>query len=184
LKEESQPQNRAKGKLLGRWGNNMKGKVWKFGNDIDTDIILPGRYLIYTDEEKLSEHCMEGLVLDFKEKVDMGDFILGGTNFGCGSSREHAPIAIKGCGISAVIAESFARIFYRNATNVGVPLLEAPGVSELIEDGEEIEVDMEKGIIISESGEEIEFKKLPPFMLEILECGGLINYLKEKNELD
>ena len=158
----------------------MKGKVWKFGNDIDTDIILPGRYLIYTDEEKLSEHCMEGLVLDFKEKVDMGDFILGGTNFGCGSSREHAPIAIKGCGISAVIAESFARIFYRNATNVGVPLLEAPGVSALIEDGEEIEVDMEKGLIISESGKEIEFKKLPPFMLEILEQGGLIEYLKNK----
>ena len=157
----------------------MKGKVWKFGNDIDTDIILPGRYLIYTDEERLSEHCME----DFKSKVNAGDFILGGTNFGCGSSREHAPIAIKGCGISAVIAESFARIFYRNATNVGVPLLEAPGVSELIEDGEEIEVDMEKGLIISESGKEIEFKKLPPFMLEILESGGLINYLKnQKNE--
>ena len=158
----------------------MKGKVWKFGNDIDTDIILPGRYLIYTDEEKLSEHCMEGLVSGFKEKVTEGDFILGGTNFGCGSSREHAPIAIKGCGISAVIAESFARIFYRNATNVGVPLLEAPGVSEIIEDGEEIEVDMEKGLIISEGGKEIEFKKLPPFMLEILESGGLINYLKEK----
>ena len=153
----------------------MKGKVWKFGNDIDTDIILPGRYLIYTDEERLSEHCMEGL-------VNEGDFILGGSNFGCGSSREHAPIAIKGCGISAVIAESFARIFYRNATNVGVPLLEAPGVSELIEDGEEIEVDMEKGIIKSESGNECEFKKLPPFMLEILESGGLINYLKEKNQ--
>ena len=102
----------------------MKGKVWKFGNDIDTDIILPGRYLIYTDEERLSEHCMEGLVSDFKSKVNEGDFILGGTNFGCGSSREHAPIAIKGCGISAVIAESFARIFYRNATNVGVPLSE------------------------------------------------------------
>lgn len=161
----------------------MKGKVWKFGNDIDTDIILPGRYLIYTDEERLSEHCMEGLVSDFKSKVNAGDFILGGTNFGCGSSREHAPIAIKGCGISAVIAESFARIFYRNATNVGVPLLEAPGVSELIEDGEEIEVDMEKGLIISESGKEIEFKKLPPFMLEILESGGLINYLRnQKNE--
>ena len=126
---------------------------------------------------------MEGLVSDFKSKVNEGDFILGGTNFGCGSSREHAPIAIKGCGISAVIAESFARIFYRNATNVGVPLLEAPGVSELIEDGEEIEVDMENGLIISESGKEIEFKKLPPFMLEILESGGLINYLKnQKNE--
>ena len=122
------------------------------------------------------------LVSDFKSKANAGDFILGGTNFGCGSSREHAPIAIKGCGISAVIAESFARIFYRNATNVGVPLLEAPGVSELIEDGEEIEVDMEKGLIISESGKEIEFKKLPPFMLEILESGGLINYLKNQKD--
>jgi 3-isopropylmalate/(R)-2-methylmalate dehydratase small subunit len=123
---------------------------------------------------------MEGLVSDFKSKVNEGDFILGGSNFGCGSSREHAPIAIKGCGISAVIAESFARIFYRNATNVGVPLLEAPGVSALIENGEEIEVDMENGLIISESGKEIEFKKLPPFMLEILEQGGLIEYLKNK----
>ena len=160
----------------------MKGKVWKFGNDIDTDIILPGRYLIYTDEEELSKHCMEGLVSDFKSQVSDGDFIVGGTNFGCGSSREHAPIAIKGCGISAVIAESFARIFYRNATNVGVPLLEAPGISEIIEDGEEIEVDMENGLIISESGKEIEFKKLPPFMLEILESGGLISYLRKQNE--
>ena len=160
----------------------MKGKVWKFGNDIDTDIILPGRYLIYTDEEELSKHCMEGLVSDFKSQVNAGDFIVGGTNFGCGSSREHAPIAIKGCGISAVIAESFSRIFYRNATNVGVPLLEAPGISEIIEDGEEIEVDMEKGLIISESGKEIEFKKLPPFMLEILESGGLISYLRKQNE--
>ena len=160
----------------------MKGKVWKFGDDIDTDIIVPGRYLIYTDEETLSEHCMEGLDPDFKNKVNKGDFILGGKNFGCGSSREHAPIAIKGCGISAVIAESFARIFYRNATNVGVPLLEAPGISEIIEDGEEIQVDMDNGLIISESGKEIEFKKLPPFMLEILEEGGLINYLKKQNK--
>ena len=160
----------------------MKGKVWKFGDDIDTDIIVPGRYLIYTDEETLSEHCMEGLDPDFKSKVNPGDFILGGKNFGCGSSREHAPIAIKGCGISAVIAESFARIFYRNATNVGVPLLEAPGISTIIEDGEEIQVDMDNGLIISESGKEIEFKKLPPFMLEILEEGGLINYLKKQNE--
>ncbi|WP_297981785.1 3-isopropylmalate dehydratase small subunit [uncultured Methanobrevibacter sp.] len=160
----------------------MKGKVWKFGNDIDTDIILPGRYLIYTDEETLSKHCMEGLDSDFNEKVNPGDFILAGKNFGCGSSREHAPIAIKGCGISAVIAESFARIFYRNATNIGIPLLEAPGISEAISQGEEIEIDMEKGIIISESKKEYPFKKLPPFMLEILESGGLINYLREKNE--
>lgn len=159
----------------------MKGKVWKFGNDIDTDIILPGRYLIYTDEERLSEHCMEGLDEDFNEKFNKGDFIVAGNNFGCGSSREHAPIALKGLGVSAVIAESFARIFYRNSTNVGVPLLEAPGITDLVEEGEEIEVDMEKGTITSQNGKSITFKKLPPFMLEILEKGGLIEYLKQKN---
>ena len=158
----------------------MKGKVWKFGNDIDTDIILPGRYLIYTDEEKLAEHCMEGLDAEFNEKFNSGDFIVAGTNFGCGSSREHAPIALKGINAAAVIAESFARIFYRNSTNVGMPLLEAPGITELVEEGDEIEVDMEKGIITSESGKSIEFKKLPPFMLEILEKGGLIEYLRQK----
>lgn len=158
----------------------MKGTAWKFGNDIDTDIIVPGRYLIYTDEEILSQHCMEGLDPDFNKKCKKGDFIVAGTNFGCGSSREHAPIALKGAGVSAVIAESFARIFYRNATNVGIPLLEAPGISKLIEDGEEIEVDMENATIKSQNGEEITFKKLPPFMLEILEQGGLIEYLKNK----
>ena len=160
----------------------MKGKAWKFGNDIDTDIIIPGRYLIYTDEETLSKHCMEGLDDKFSDKCKKGDFIVAGTNFGCGSSREHAPIAIKGAGISAVIAESFARIFYRNATNVGVPLLEAPGISDLVENEEEIEVDMENGIITTANGGEIKFKKLPPFMLEILEKGGLIEYLKDKRE--
>ena len=158
----------------------MKGTAWKFGNDIDTDIIVPGRYLIYTDEERLSQHCMEGLDPDFNKKCKKGDFIVAGTNFGFGSSREHAPIALKGAGVSAVIAESFARIFYRNATNVGIPLLEAPGISKLIEDGEEIEVDMENATIKSQNGEEITFKKLPPFMLEILEQGGLIEYLKNK----
>lgn len=158
----------------------MKGTAWKFGNDIDTDIILPGRYLIYTDEERLSAHCMEGLDAEFSEKCKKGDFIVAGTNFGCGSSREHAPIAIKGAGVSCVIAESFARIFYRNATNVGVPLLEAPGISEIIENGDEIEVNMDEGTITTESGEVVTFKKLPPFMLEILEKGGLIEYLKNK----
>ena len=158
----------------------MKGTAWKFGNDIDTDIIVPGRYLIYTDEERLSEHCMEGLDADFNKKCKKGDFIVAGTNFGCGSSREHAPIALKGAGVEAVIAESFARIFYRNATNVGVPLLEAPGITEMIENEEEIDVDMENGIITSSNGDTIEFKKLPPFMLEILEQGGLIEYLKNK----
>ena len=107
----------------------MKGTAWKFGNDIDTDIIVPGRYLIYTDKERLSQHCMEGLDPDFDKKCKKGDFIVAGKNFGCGSSREHAPIALKGVGVAAVIAESFARIFYRNATNVGVPLLESPGIT-------------------------------------------------------
>lgn len=158
----------------------MKGTAWKFGNDIDTDIILPGRYLIYTDEERLSQHCMEGLDAEFNEKCKKGDFIVAGTNFGCGSSREHAPIALKGVGVAAVIAESFARIFYRNATNVGVPLLEAPGITKLVENGDEIEVDMENGTITAANGESITFKKLPPFMLEILEQGGLIEYLKNK----
>ena len=158
----------------------MKGKVWKFGDDIDTDIIIPGRYLVVTDPEKLAKHCMEGLDPDFYKKVDDGDFIVAGKNFGCGSSREHAPLALQGAGIGAVIAESFARIFYRNATNVGIPLLEAPGISESLNEGEKIEIDMEKGIITSESGKEYKFKKLPPFMLEILEKGGLIPYLKEK----
>ena len=158
----------------------MKGTAWKFGNDIDTDIIVPGRYLIYTDEERLSKHCMEGLDPDFDEKCKKGDFIVAGTNFGCGSSREHAPIALKGVGVAAVIAESFARIFYRNATNVGVPLLEAPGITKLVNDGDEIEVDMEKGTITTATGESVTFKKLPPFMMEILEQGGLIEYLKNK----
>lgn len=160
----------------------MKGTVWKFGDDIDTDIILPGRYLIYTDEEKLSQHCMEGLDDKFNEKYKKGDFIVAGKNFGCGSSREHAPIALKGVGVAAVIAESFARIFYRNATNVGVPLLEAPGITKFVENEEEIEVDMDNGIITSKKGETITFKKLPPFMLEILENGGLIEYLKQKRQ--
>ena len=158
----------------------MKGTAWKFGNDIDTDIIVPGRYLIYTDEERLAQHCMEGLDAEFDKKCKKGDFIVAGRNFGCGSSREHAPIALKGVGVAAVIAESFARIFYRNATNVGVPLLEAPGISELVENEEVIEVDMENATITSANGESIEFKKLPPFMLEILNQGGLIEYLKNK----
>lgn len=160
----------------------MKGKVWKFGDDIDTDIIIPGRYLVVTDSKKLAEHCMEGLDPKFNEKVSKGDIIVAGKNFGCGSSREHAPLAFKGLGIGAIIADSFARIFYRNATNVGIPLLEAPGMSKILKEGEKIEIDMEKGVIISSSGKKYEFKKLPPFMLEILEKKGLIEYLKEKND--
>ena len=156
------------------------GTVHKYGDNVDTDVIIPARYLNSSDPAELAKSCMEDIDKDFVNRVKPGDIMVANKNFGCGSSREHAPIAIKAAGISCVIAETFARIFYRNATNVGVPLLEAPGVSKLIEDGEEIEVDMEKGIIKSESGKECEFKKLPPFMLEILESGGFINYLKER----
>ena len=158
----------------------MKGKVWKFGDDIDTDIIIPGRYLVVTNPDELAKHCMEGLDPDFYEKISFGDIIVAGKNFGCGSSREHAPLALQGAGIGAVIAESFARIFYRNATNVGIPLLEAAGISKALKEGEMIEINMENGIIISESGKEYKFKKLPLFMLEILQKGGLIPYLKER----
>ena len=156
----------------------MKGKVWKFGDDIDTDLILPGRYLIYTDMDKLKMHCMEGVDPEFSDKFKKGDFIVAGKNFGCGSSREHAPIALKGVGVSLIIAESFARIFYRNAINVGIPLLEAPGISK-VKNGDEISVDMENAKITLKNGEIITFKKIPDFMMEILAKGGLIEYLKK-----
>ncbi len=135
------------------------------------------------DPKDLAEHLMEGLDPKFNEKVNDGDFIVGGKNFGCGSSREHAPLALIGAGISAVIAESFARIFYRNSINVGLPLLEAPNISEFLETGDEIEVDMAKSVIRKiSSGEEQPFQKLPDFMLEILNKGGLIPYVQGKME--
>ena len=125
----------------------IKGRVWKFGDDIDTDIIIPGRYLVLTDEKELAEHVMEGLGSDFSRNVQKGDIILAGKNFGCGSSREHAPIAIKGAGISAVVAESFARIFYRNAINVGLTLLESRNISKKVSQGDEIEINIERGVL-------------------------------------
>lgn len=161
--------------------DKIKGRVWKFGDDIDTDIIIPGRYLVITDENELAKHVMEGLDPEFYSKTKEGDIILAGKNFGCGSSREHAPIALKAAGISAVVAESFARIFYRNAINVGFPLLESEKISSSFDEGEEIELDMDKGVLKNEgTGKEYEVKKLPEFMLEILNNGGLIPYLKEK----
>ena len=123
------------------------------------------------------------ILTEFPNKVDNGDFIVAGKNFGCGSSREHAPIAIKGCGIQAVIAESFARIFYRNSTNVGLTLIEAPGISQYVKEGDKIEINMDNGVIIAGENK-IEFKKLPPFMLGILEEGGLINYLKKNPNIE
>ena len=156
----------------------MKGTVWKFGDDIDTDLILPGRYLIYSDSEQLKKHCMEGIDPKFANNFQKGDFIVAGKNFGCGSSREHAPIALKAIGVSAIIAESFARIFYRNAINVGIPLLETPNISE-IEDKSIIKINMNDGEIILENNDVLDFKKIPEFMLRIIDNGGLIEYLKK-----
>ena len=161
----------------------MKGTVWKFGDDIDTDIILPGRYLIYTDEEKLSQHCMEGLDDKFNEKCKKGDFIVAGKNFGCGSSREHAPIALKGVGVAAVIAESFARIFYRNAINIGLPIIECPEAAQGIEAGDEVEVDFDSGMIYNRTkGTEFKGQPFPEFMQKLIAAGGLVNYTNSKKK--
>jgi len=157
----------------------MKGKVWKFGDDVDTDIIIPGRYLVLRDEKELAACVMEGCDPDFSKKVSEGDIIVAGKNFGCGSSREHAPIAIKGAGVAAVVAESFARIFYRNSINIGLPLIEAKDVSKHVSEGDIIEIDVDGGVLKDlDTEEEFEIKPLPEFMLGIMNEGGLINYLK------
>lgn len=158
----------------------LKGKVWKFGDNIDTDIIIPARYLASTDPEVLGSHCMEPLAPDFHQEVDQGDIIVGGQNFGCGSSREHAPIAISALGIPLVIARSFARIFYRNAFNKGLALLEAD-IADRVKTGDTLEVDLSSGTIRL-NDEEVTAKPIPPFMLELINEGGLINHLKRKLE--
>jgi 3-isopropylmalate/(R)-2-methylmalate dehydratase small subunit len=161
----------------------MKGKVWKFGDDVDTDIIIPGRYLVLRDEKELAACVMEGCDPDFSKKVSEGDIIVAGKNFGCGSSREHAPIAIKGAGVAAVVAESFARIFYRNSINIGLPLIEAKNISGKISEGDTVNIDIDKGILKDlDTSEEFEIKPLPEFMLGIMDEGGLINYLKNHIE--
>jgi 3-isopropylmalate/(R)-2-methylmalate dehydratase small subunit len=158
----------------------LKGRVWKFGDNIDTDIIIPARYLASTDPKVLGEHCMEPLLPTFHKDVRKGDIIVAGSNFGSGSSREHAPIAITALGIPLVIAKSFARIFYRNAFNKGLALLEAD-VVDAVEQGEEIEVDVATGVIRWKNGE-AKAKPIPPFMEELIREGGLIPYLKKKLE--
>lgn len=157
-----------------------KGRAWKFGDNIDTDIIIPARYLALTDPKALGEHCMEPLAPLFHKQVKPGDIIVAGLNFGSGSSREHAPIAIAALGIPLVIAKSFARIFYRNSFNKGLALLEADIVDD-VEEGEVIEVDMSSGVI--KCGKKVvKAKPIPPFMEELINAGGLINYLKKKLE--
>ncbi len=159
----------------------LKGKAWKFGNDIDTDVIIPARYLNTSDPDELATHCMEDADAQFVSKASEGDIIVGGKNFGCGSSREHAPIAIKACGISCVLAKSFARIFFRNSINIGLPILEAPEAIEGIDEGDEVKIDVEKGIIENlTKGKTYQAASFPEFMQKIMAAGGLIEYVKSK----
>jgi len=161
----------------------FSGRVHKFGADIDTDAIIPARYLNTFDPEELAKHCMEDADAEFPNKVKPGDIIVADKNFGCGSSREHAPIAIKGAGVSCVIARSFARIFYRNSINIGLPILECDAAIDAINDGDEVEVDLDKGQIRNlRTGEVFAAMPFPEFMQEIINKGGLINYIKAKNE--
>ena len=158
----------------------LSGRVWKFGDNIDTDIIIPARYLGHTNPKVLGEHCMEPLVPGFAQKVREGDIIVAGSNFGCGSSREHAPVAILALGIRVVIARSFARIFYRNSFNKALALLEAD-VYDAVDEGETIEVDLASGLI--KTGRiEARAKPIPPFMLELIREGGLMSHLRRQLE--
>lgn len=159
----------------------IKGQVWRVGHDVDTDVIIAARYLNTSDPEVLAAHCLEDLIPNILEKVKPGDILVAGKNFGCGSSREHAPIALKQAGFSCVIAESFARIFYRNAINIGLPIIIAPAASQQIEAGIELEVDTEAGLIKeTASGKTYQAEPFPAFMLEILKAGGLVAHVKEQ----
>ena len=160
-----------------------EGKVFKYGDNVDTDVIIPARYLNSSDPAELATHCMEDIDKEFVHNVKKGDIIVANKNFGCGSSREHAPIAIKAAGVSCVIAETFARIFYRNAINIGLPVLEIGKDVEKIEAGDTIDVDMAKGeITIVNKNIVIKTKPLPEFIQKIADCGGLINYVKGENK--
>ena len=159
----------------------LKGRTWKFGDNLDTDAIIPARYLNTSDPKELARHIMEDADKEFPNKVKSGDVIIAGANFGCGSSREHAPIAIKAAGIQAVVAKSFARIFYRNAFNIGLPIFESEDASEKIREGDEIQIDADKGIIKNiTKKEEYTAKPIPQFMQELISAGGLIEWTKKK----
>ncbi len=159
----------------------VKGRVFKYGNNIDTDAIIPARYLNTSDPEVLKVHCMEDIDKDFASKVQRGDIIVGRKNFGCGSSREHAPIAIKAVGVSCVIAESFARIFYRNSLNIGLPIIESPGAAKGIEWGDLVEADFERGEVRNITKNEVyKGRAYPEFIKKIIEQEGLIGYVRTK----
>lgn len=159
----------------------LKGRIWKFGDDIDTDAIIPARYLNTSDPAELAKHCMEDADPKFSSKVKQGDIILAGKNFGCGSSREHAPIAIKAAGISCVIARSFARIFFRNSINIGLPIFECEEAAEGINEGDLVEVDADSGTITNLTRKEVyQAEPFPGFMQEIINAGGLMSYVAER----
>lgn len=161
----------------------IEGKVVKYGDNVDTDVIIPARYLNSSDPVELANHCMEDIDADFSKKIKPGDIIVATKNFGCGSSREHAPIAIKASGISIVIAESFARIFYRNSINIGLPILESKEASEDIDDGDEVSVDLNTGMITNiTKNKTYTARPFPAFMKEIIAADGLINYVKNDSE--
>ena len=156
-------------------------KVYKYGDNVDTDVIIPARYLNAPDEKSLASHCMEDIDADFASTVEQGDIIVAGSNFGCGSSREHAPLAIKACGVKCVIAPSFARIFYRNSINIGLPIIECKEASERIEAGDEVEIDFDSGIITNKTkGESYKGQAFPEFMQKIIKAEGLMNYINAK----
>ena len=157
-----------------------KGNVFAYGDNIDTDVIIPARYLLSGDPDELAAHCMEDIDKEFIHTVQKGDIMVGQLNFGCGSSREHAPIAIKAAGISCVIAKSFARIFYRNAINIGLPILECPEAAEEIRSGDQVDVDFDTGSIRDiTTGKTFQAQPFPPFIQEIITAGGLVNAIKE-----
>jgi 3-isopropylmalate/(R)-2-methylmalate dehydratase small subunit len=159
----------------------LSGCVWKYGDNVDTDAIIPARYLNVSTAEELAAHCMEDIDATFVSQVRAGDIIVAGANFGCGSSREHAPLAIKGSGVSCVIAESFARIFYRNAINIGLPILECPGAVASSEVGRKLEVDPSLGTVTNlDTGETFQSEPYPPFLLGIIDAGGLVPYTRQK----
>lgn len=159
----------------------FKGKVWKFGDNIDTDAIIPARYLNTSDPAELAKHCMEDADPAFVSKMKPGDIIVGGENFGCGSSREHAPIAIKAAGISCVVAKSFARIFYRNSFNMGLPIFESKQLADAIAEGKEITIDSAKGVItVAGSNQTFTISPIPPFMEQLIADGGLMKHIAGK----
>ncbi len=161
--------------------DNAKGHVLKYGDNVDTDVIIPARYLNSSDPAELALHCMEDIDKDFSKRMNKGDIIVATKNFGCGSSREHAPISIKASGISCVIAETFARIFYRNAINIGLPIIECPEAAQGIDDGDEIEVDFNTGIITDiTKGTKYQGQAFPEFMQKLIAAGGLVNFINEK----